>query len=437
MTSELTLNLMMGPLSVQPAPREVMEALTEAKVTVSATGRSGFDLSFGVSKTSPILTRHLPGGFFDPPSRVVISATLRGVTTVLIDGVITHHEMVPSDEAGKSVLSLKGEDLTRMMDLIDLTGLPFAAMPPEVRILIILAKYAALYQILPLVIPSVLLEVPDPLEEVPKQSGTDYAYIKMLADRVGYDFYQQAGPLPGMSTVYWGPSLRTAIPFLPDPPPIAINWDGSSNVESLQFSFDGFAKTLFIIIIQESNSLIPIPIPIPDVTPLSPPLGQKSPFPLKVSPLQDMAKFNPLQAAAIGLAKASRSANVVTGSGSLDVLRYGSILNARTLVSVKGAGITYDGDYYVDSCTHTIKPGSYKQSFSLSRNALIAGGGLGALGSYLTSPVQELAGVAAAAPSPLGSLPGAGFLPGGAGVPGVNQLPGASSLVPGLPASPQ
>ena len=42
--------------------------------------------------------------------------------------------------------------------------------------------------------------------------------------------------------------LRTAIPFLPTPPPIAIDWDGASNVESLQFSFDGFAKTQWVVL---------------------------------------------------------------------------------------------------------------------------------------------------------------------------------------------
>ena len=33
---------------------------------------------------------------------------------------------------------------------------------------------------------------------------------------------------------------------------------------------------------------------------------------------------------------------------------------------------TFDGMYYVDSVTHTLKPGEYKQSFVLKRNALIA-----------------------------------------------------------------
>jgi hypothetical protein len=42
------------------------------------------------------------------------------------------------------------------------------------------------------------------------------------------------------------------------------------------------------------------------------------------------------------------------------------------LVGVRGAGFAYDGFYYVNSVTHTLSRGSYKQSFSLSRDGLIS-----------------------------------------------------------------
>lgn len=390
MASEITLSLLFG-ISPKPAPREVMEALTQVQVNVSAQDKSGFDLSFAVSKRSAIVTQLLPSGYFDPPTRVIITVTVRGQATVLMDGVITHQEVVPSDESGRSVLSIKGEDLTRMMDLIDLSGFPFPAMPAEARILLMIAKYLPIYKIVPLVIPSVLIDVPNPLREIPPQVGTDLTYIKKLADRVGYVFFLQPGPQPGMSLAYWGPMLRVNIPFLPKPTPISIDWDGRSNVEQLQFAFDGFAKTQWVVLIQQST--IPIPIPVPDINPLSPPLGSKSPMPLKISPMTGLAKYTPLQAAAIALAKAAMTANVISGQGTLDVLRYGSVLPARTVVEVRGAGITYDGQYFVAATTHTIKPGSYKQSFTLSRNALIAGSGIPGVDalSYLTSPAQSLA----------------------------------------------
>ena len=45
---------------------------------------------------------------------------------------------------------------------------------------------------------------------------------------------------------------------------------------------------------------------------------------------------------------------------------------ARKLVGVRGAGLAYNGLYYVESVSHQIKRGEYKQSFSLSRNALVS-----------------------------------------------------------------
>src|SRR5579862_6658820 len=102
---------MMGSVTAQPVPRAVIESLVTATVNVSATGKSGFDLSFAVSKGSTLITDLLPSGYFDPPTRVILVATLAGSATVLMDGVITFQEMVPSDEPGRSVLSVKGEDL--------------------------------------------------------------------------------------------------------------------------------------------------------------------------------------------------------------------------------------------------------------------------------------------------------------------------------------
>jgi len=73
----------------------------------------------------------------------------------------------------------------------------------------------------------------------------------------------------------------------------------------------------------------------------------------------------------MGMAKAAEWQEVVTASGTLNVLRYGRPLKARQLVGVRGAGLVYDGLYYVESVTHNIKRGEYKQNFKLSRNGLL------------------------------------------------------------------
>lgn len=436
MASELTIGLTFG-IAMTPAPRVVVEALTEANVHTGTTGPSGFDLKFAVSTDSPLVTTMLPQGFFDPATRVVITANLRGDTHVLMDGVITHQEMAPSNEAGKSILSIKGDDLTRLMDIVDLTGFPYPAMPAELRIALMIAKYSAIYNILPLIMPSVMLDVSNPLEETPTQHGTDLTYIKYLADLVGYTFYLQPGPNAGNSIAYWGPLLRAPIDFLPKPPPIYVDWDSRSNVESLQFSFDGFAATQWVVFLQEPNTHFPIPIPVPNINPISPPLATKMPAPLKIKRMTGLDRYSVLQATAIALATAAAGANVVAGSGSLNVVRYGTILAARTIIEVRGAGITFDGQYFVESVTHSIKPGSYTQNFALSRNALIAS----RPASAAAAGTQRLPGFAAGA---AGSTGGTGEVPPGpdlaapaAPIAAGRGQPDTAGHVAGLPASPR
>jgi hypothetical protein len=365
------LSLMIGGIVPDPAPKVLIDALTKAQITTTAGQRSGFQLTFQAGKNSPILQDLLPSGFFDPPSRVILVLTMNGRPTTLMDGVITRHEFTASNEPGQSTLTLTGVDVSQMMDLIDLSGFPWWAMSAEVQVLAILARYA-MYGIIPKIIPSPLLYVPNPLEKLPTQRGTDYAHIRKLADDTGYVFYVEPGDVPGTNYAYWGPEIK----FGEVQPALSVNMDAATNVESLSFSFDGLGKTVFILFVEEPISKVAIPIPIPDITPLNPPLGIRPPIPLSVTFLNrpqeledDTSKYEIVQAAARGLSRASQASDVISASGTLDVLRYGGILKARSLVGVRGAGKNYDGEYFVKSVTHNIKLGEYKQSFTLSRNA--------------------------------------------------------------------
>ena len=56
--------------------------------------------------------------------------------------------------------------------------------------------------------------------------------------------------------------------------------------------------------------------------------------------------------------KVDKSSDMITASGELDAGHYGSILLARKLMAVRGAGKTYDGIYYVKCVTQKIKRGN-------------------------------------------------------------------------------
>jgi hypothetical protein len=230
-----------------------------------------------------------------------------------------------------------------------------------------LAKYAA-FGVIPLVIPTIFTDVPNPVEVIPAQRGTDLAYIKELAAEAGYVFYLDPGPAPGTSVAYWGPQIKVGVPQ----PALNLDLDAHTNVESLTFSIDTQQRELPVVWIHSKLTKSPIPIPIPDLSPLSPPLGLVQPLPQNIVNLSGTARHSPVRAAAIGLTRAAQSAEVVRASGSLDVVRYGRVLKPRGLVGVRGAGIAFDGLYYVKSVTHSIKRGEYKQSFELTRNGLIS-----------------------------------------------------------------
>lgn len=363
------LTLMIGPAVPVPVPPVVLDALQNVEVTSRATGQSGFQLTFSLSNKSPLQTLFLlSSGSPIPLVRVVIIATLGGTPNVLMDGVMTHHQIAPGSDTAHSTLTITGSDLSEVMKYLDFTGLPYPAMPAEARVALIVAKYA-IFGIVPLIIPSVLLDVPIPTERIPIQKQTDLDYINQLAETVGYVFYVDPGPAPGTSVAYWGPQIKVGAPQ----PALNINMDAYTNVETLSFSFDNSQRKLPTVYIQDSTTKVPIPIPIPDITPLNPPLGLIEPPIVGVDPpAEGTAKYSPVQAIAIGLAQAARAAEAVTGEGSLDVLRYGRLLKARGLVGVRGAGMAFDGLYYVTSVTHQIKRGEFKQSFKLSRNGLIS-----------------------------------------------------------------
>jgi hypothetical protein len=362
------LTLMVGPAVPVPVPRSVLDALTSVEVTSQDEGVGGFSLSFTLSNNSALPTLFLlAGGSPLPIVRVVVVATVNGTPNVLADGVVTRTQVLPGSDAAHSTLQVIGEDLTTLMDKIEVTGLPYPAMPGEAIAAVILAKYAAL-GVVPLIIPSILLDVPIPTSRIPTQKGTDLEYLQWLVNRVGYVFYLDPGPAPGTSTAYWGPKVKVGAPQ----PALNINMDAHTNVEQLSFSFDSQARSLPVVFIQNEQTKAPVPIPIPDIGPLNPPLGLAQPLPTKFRSLPETAKYSPTQAVLLGLAEASKSADTVTGTGSLDVLRYGRLLKARQLVGVRGAGLAFDGLYYVTQVKHQIKRGEYKQTFSLSRNGLIS-----------------------------------------------------------------
>ena len=366
------LTLMIGPIVPVPVPQMVMNALDSVQVTTAAGSASGFQMSLQFSSKSElntffIIAGAMNSGLATPPLRVMLIVTLNGTPQPLFDGVMTNVEVQAGGNGSPGSVTVTGEDLTKVMDMFDFSGLPYPAMPIEARVALICAKYAA-FGLIPLIIPVLFPDVPIPVDKIPAHKGTDLQYIQQLAEEAGYIFYIEPGPAAGTNIAYFGPEIKVGVPQ----PALNLDMDALTNVENMSFSFDPTKGVLPVVFIQNQLTRVPIPIPIPNINPLQPPLGVLSTTISNLKILKDTAKMNPMQAILRGLNEAKKSQDSVSANGSINVLRYGRPLKARQLVGVRGAGIAYDGLYFVNSVTSTLKRGEFKQSFNLTRNGLVS-----------------------------------------------------------------
>ncbi|RYJ30230.1 hypothetical protein CU044_1584 [Streptomyces sp. L-9-10] len=367
-TGPVHLTLHMGPKLTRPVPAEVTEALLSAQITTTSGERSGFQIAFDLTKTGVITRRLLPEGFFDPRTRVIVAASVKGTTTVLLDGLIVRQEVGASNQPGQTTLTVTGEDLTLLMDLEERTD-RYPNLAPSQRVERILAKYAD-YGIDARIIREQIQQPAREQYRVDYQTGTDLQYVNELAKANGYMFSLDPGPVPGRSSAFWGPEQRLG----QRQHALNVNMDNNSTVDQLTFAYDGTAREEPQARVQDPASRDSTLLAQPDISPLRPPLGRRASPALKRRTLSGTAKKDLGQASAEALARAATSADAISGSGSLDVNRHGYVLRPRELVGVRGAGVTYDGDYYVKSVTHNLRPGSYQQNFTLSREGLIARG---------------------------------------------------------------
>jgi len=349
--------LLVGKTVPLPASYELMKAITNVEVTNDDQSGDGFQITFSIAKEKIPDYSLLLSGALEPFNRVIIAILLGAFPEVLMDGIITHRQLIPSEDLGKSTLVVTGKDVSVMLDLKEKNE-KYENQPDFLIAMRLIVEYAQ-YGLIPQITPTT--DVPVMLQRIPRQQETDLKFIRRLADRNGFVFYIEPVTV-GVNTAYWGPENRLSFPQ----PALSINMGPSSNVNSLSFSQDNLAP-----VATEGSFVEPFlktSIPIPQLPSLRiPPLALMPVQAKRTVLMRDTANQNPAQAAVNTLAAASRVPDAVTGQGELDFLRYGRVLRARKLVGVRGVGFSYDGIYYVHRVTHNITPGSYKQRFTLSR----------------------------------------------------------------------
>ncbi|UQT60687.1 hypothetical protein M4V62_39565 [Streptomyces durmitorensis] len=352
------MQLLMGPTVVLPAPYEVVDALIGVQVWSSGRQQDAFRLTFALGKDSAVDYGLLRGGYFDPPARVSVAVAMGATFDVLINGIVTDHQVVPSDRPGASRLVVTGDDLSFELALEERS----ASYPGQSDAEIV-EKIVTGYGLRPEV--TATDDRPTESMRIPNQQGTDLDYVRRLARRNGFVFFLEPTRLPGVSTAYWGPEPRGP----GGQPPLSVGMGPDANVEGpITFGFDAAGPATPQVTILEPRTGLSITIPLP-ASPLAALSGRPTAALRKVT-ARDAAHLDPVQAVMRAMAMSSDAADAVTGRGELDAVRYGRVLRPRRSVEVRGAGQSHDGGYYVQEVSHLIERGSYRQSFVLTREGL-------------------------------------------------------------------
>lgn len=376
--STVRVSLLVGKGNPSPAPARLMTALESVNVTQQDTNSGGFgqgfQMVFRAQKTQVKDFDLVADPLLAPGSRVVISVTVNARPRVLMDGIITHHQFDPGGVQQDARLTITGNDLSAMLDVLELS-MGYPALGHAAIVGVILAKYA-MFGLTPIIIPPLKNFTSTPLQKIPYQSGTDLEYLNQLATANGYVFGIYPGPSPKMSLAYWGPSVRSkaaqALTRLTQPQrALTVNMGHATNVDTLAFTHNALQP-------QQVYGAVPLagkPVPLPVLTLLNltipslakrPAITANQPFIKKRRLAYRGDNYAEAFSRAQGVTDQS-SANAITAEGKLDSIRYGEVLTAPGIVGVRGVGASYDGNYFVERVSHEIQMGSYQQSFTLSR----------------------------------------------------------------------
>src|SRR4051812_37355713 len=173
----IRLVLLVGKTIPLPASYDVMSALASVEVTNDAQSADEFQMTFSMSKGlldySFLLT-----GTFALGTRIVVGVVLGVEPQVLIDGIVTHHQVSTSNDPGMSTLTVTGTDVSVMLDLEEKNE-KFENQPDFVIFTRLIAAYAV-YGLIPK--PTPTTDIPIMIQRVPRQQETDLGFIRRMAE---------------------------------------------------------------------------------------------------------------------------------------------------------------------------------------------------------------------------------------------------------------
>lgn len=364
----MNLVLLLGKTVPRPVPSRINEAISSIEITNTLGDRSGFQVSFQLNRVElseqvddPLIQETL----LEPFNRMIVGITIDATSQVLIDGIITHHQVQYTDE-GEIILVVMGEDVSVMMDLEEKSVLHTAQSESTIATKII-STYARYGLTASVTVPTTI-ETPVATDRMPSQQETDLAYLRRMAERFGYIFYIQPGLVTGQNTAYWGPLRSTAPPLKP----LTIDMGSFTNVTNVNVRFDALSATTIAGQIQDRriNTVQPISINKSQRTSLADRNALTLQDPSRITQFRGTGHPSS-RATAIARGMVDRAVDrAVTLTGTLDTLVYGGILQVGKSIEVRGMGYTHDGRYLIQQVSHAIRDTNYTQQFTIVRDGI-------------------------------------------------------------------
>jgi phage protein D len=204
-------------------------------------------------------------------------------------------------------------------------------------------------------------------EQTLMQRGTDIQFLQQLARRNGFECYVETNGKTGVVEGHFHAQ------HINDPPQgvLSVNMRDATNVNSFNASFDMLRPATVQATNLDAQNLDNQQSQVANTSQSA--LGRST----ALSSQQQrrllpsgtgLSRTGELQAYAQALV--DQSALAITAQGELNTVAFGGILRAKRPVMVRGAGQQFSGTYYVESVHHVLTADSYKQNFTLRRNAL-------------------------------------------------------------------
>ncbi len=354
----------------KPISDELYDSVAEIIVEDNGILADVFTIRLAVSKLDSGEWEYLNDERFDLFNEVSIRAGFEnGVKEFLIEGYITQIRTHFDSAEGKSYLEINGMDPTVLMNLEEKVVAWQDMKDSEIA-----QEIFTKYDFTPKVDDTSTVHKQNDCTVI--QKGTDIQFLRSLARRNGFECYVETASSGEVMGYFRKPVL--------DETPqkdLAIHFDSESNLVYFRPQIDSL-KPLVVGAAQidiKNKEMVSEVAGSPQFAKLGKNSLQdliESKLSSLVVPKDSVSKIQLKNQQSVPLLKLSSQAVLdegswfVTAQGEINSEAYQSILKAKRIVLVKGAGRIYSGKYYVSKVSHIFTKEEYVQRFEARRNAL-------------------------------------------------------------------